>query len=111
MNSVIMPKSRETQSIFLFSEVNKKLMKDDDLNISSIDENNNNEYIPQKKKNEKRQFGSIQINKRQIKDKFINKVNENSKNEKKQKNKDNTLGEVEIESDKDSLISILSDLI
>ena len=111
MNSVIMPKSRETQSIFLFSEINKKLMKDDDLNISSIDENNNNEYIPQKKKNEKRQFGSIQINKRQIKDKFINKVNENSKNEKKQKNKDNTLGEVEIESDKDSLISILSDLI
>ena len=38
MNSAIIPKSRETQSQILFSELNKNKIKQDDTNVSSIDE-------------------------------------------------------------------------
>ena len=37
-SSIIKNKSQETQSIFLFSEINKNKMEEDDMNISSIGE-------------------------------------------------------------------------
>ena len=110
MNSVIVPKQRETQSIFMFSEANKKLMVNDDLSLSSIGEQKIN-LTPDKdinKKTAKRVYGSIQINDRQIKE----KLQKTSKDIKDEENKIyNNKSKVEINSDKDSIISILSDLI
>jgi len=116
MNSVIIPKSRESQSQFLFSELNKNKMKQDDINVSSIDESDKACIcISPKKANKtkvKRNFGSVQINNKQIKERIYNqfdakKVKEDHKENNKNENEE---GRVEIKSDKDSLISILSDL-
>lgn len=110
MNSVIVAKTRETQSIFMFSEINKKLMVNDDIELSSIGENdkfmsqnnnNNKKYI-------KRRYGSIRINNRQVKEKIQQKISENIDTEKEKDFENNN--QVEINSDKDSIISILSDL-
>jgi hypothetical protein len=110
MNSVIVAKTRETQSIFMFSEINKKLMVNDDIELSSIGENdkfmsqnnnNNKKYI-------KRGYGSIRINNRQVKEKIHKKISENIDTEKEKDFENNN--QVEINSDKDSIISILSDL-
>ena len=110
MNSVIVAKTRETQSIFMFSEINKKLMVNDDIELSSIGENdkfmsqnnnNNKKYI-------KRGYGSIRINNRQVKEKIQQKISENIDTEKEKDFENNN--QVEINSDKDSIISILSDL-
>jgi len=110
MNSVIVPKQRKTQSIFMFSEANKKLMVNDDLSLSSIGEQKIN-LTPDKdinKKTAKRVYGSMQINDRQIKE----KLQKTSKDIKDEENKIyNNKSKVEIDSDKDSIISILSDLI
>ena len=58
MNSVIVPKNRETQSIFMFSEVNKKLMIDDDLSLSSIGEQKIN-LTPDKDINKKKMMRKV----------------------------------------------------
>ena len=95
MNSANLKKRKDIKDSFLFSEINKNKMKNDDLELSSIEDdkidiNNKN------KKPIKRVYGSIQLNNRQIHE-ALKKTTEN--NEK-----------VEINSEKDSLISILSDL-
>ena len=51
MNSVSVPK-KETQSAFIFSEINKNLMKDD-IDVSSIGENDTKQNTNEKKKNGK----------------------------------------------------------
>ena len=104
LNSVIFQKNKDTQSAFMFSEKNKNLMKNDDINISSIGEKNNidspkNNSISKK---EKRTYGSIQFNNKQIKEKIKKKITKDINNDEICKNV--------INSDKDSIISILSDL-
>ena len=103
LNSLILPKNRKTQSAFMFSEFNKNLMKDD-ISISSIGENSKipNDDEPNKKKG-RRAYGSIQINNMKVKEKI-------QKQMKDQKISNIVLGKEEINSDKDSIISILSDL-
>jgi hypothetical protein len=105
MNSVIVQKTRDNQSLFMFSEYNKNLMVNDDLSISSISLKNERVCTSPKKKNKiiKRQFGSIQMNNKQIKEKIKQKINKNNKDEKEIQNE-------KVISDKDSIISILSDL-
>ena len=109
LNSVIVPKSRESQSIFLFSEINKKLMVNDDLSLSSIGEQNVNltPDINNNKKKIKRVFGSIQMNNKQIKERIQEKMSKDIKEDKENIYK--TASKME-NSDKDSIISILSDL-
>ena len=97
-------KNKDTQSAFMFSEKNKNLMKNDDINISSIGEKNNidspkNNSISKK---EKRTYGSVQFNNKQIKEKIKKKITKDINNDEIRKNV--------INSDKDSIISILSDL-
>ena len=104
LNSVIFQKNKDTQSAFMFSEKNKNLMKNDDINISSIGEKNNidspkNNSISKKVK---RTYGSIQFNNKQIKEKIKKKITKDINNDEICKNV--------INSDKDSIISILSDL-
>ena len=110
MNSVIVAKTRETQSIFMFSEINKKLMVNDDIELSSIGEND--KFMSQNNNNNKkyiqRRYGSIRINNRQVKEKIQQKISENIDTEKEKDFENNN--QVEINSDKDSIISILSDL-
>ena len=111
LNSVVIPNTKPTKSQFLFSEVNKNKMKEDDINVSSIDDSVKACASPKKanKKKVKRHFGSLQINNKQIKEKFYKfddkKINENLKEDNESKE-----GIIEIKSDQDSLISILSDL-
>lgn len=107
MNSVIIPKSKETESQFLFSELNKNKMKQDDINVSSIDESDKACICVSPKKANKAKvkwnFDSVQINNKQVKEKLNNQFDGKKDNE-------NEEGRVEIKSDKNSLISILSDL-
>lgn len=112
MNSVIISKSKQTKSLFLFSEMNKKKMKEDDINVSSIDESIQACASPKKanKTKVKKHFGSVQINNKEIEKKFYNKIDDKKNNENLIENNENVEGRVEIKSDKDSLISILSDL-
>ena len=104
--SVAFLKKREAQSIFQFSEKNKNLMKNDSIDISSISGGNNSESL--RKKKIKRSYGSIQMNNRQIKAKIKTKINKGRFNDKYNNNK--IRNKFEINSDKDSIISILSDL-
>jgi hypothetical protein len=112
MNSVIVAKPRETQSIFMFSEINKKLMVNDDLELSSIDENNKNIQSPTNnkvnKKNINKNYASIQMNNKKIKERIQERMSYDSKEEKENIYK--TTSKLEINSDKESIISILSDL-
>ena len=112
LKSVIIPKSRPTKSQFLFSEENKKKMKEDDINVSSIDDSVKVCVSPKKanKKKVKRHYGSPQMNNKQIKEKFYNKFDGKKDNENHIEDNEKKEGIVEIKSDKDSLISILSDL-
>ena len=55
MNSVSVPKN-ETQSAFIFSEINKNLMKDD-IDVSSIGENDTKQNTNEKKKMVRRAYG------------------------------------------------------
>ena len=108
INSVIIQKKRKDQSAFLFSEINKNLMKNDDLSLSSIGNSSMNDLNNNKanKKVVKRKFSSIQINNRKIKEKLQEKMIKDKDNQKNilivDKNESN--------SDKESIISILSDL-
>ena len=107
MNSVSVPK-KETQSAFIFSEINKNLMKDD-IDVSSIGENDTKQNTNEKKKMVRRAYGSIQINNRQVKENIYKQMEKESKD--KDNNNDNLIvGKEDINSDKDSIISILSDL-
>jgi hypothetical protein len=112
MNSVIIPKSKPTKSQFLFSEMNKKKMKEDDINVSSIDESVKACASPKKvnKTKVKKHFGSVQINNKELKERFYNKFDSKKDDNNIIENNENEEGRVETKSDKDSLISILSDL-
>lgn len=104
MNSVIVRKSKDSQSQFKFSEYTKNLMEIDDISISSINnkkERNCNSPKKSNKKKIKRKYGSIQMNNKQIKEKIKQKMDTKIEKEIKKE---------EINSDKDSIISILSDL-
>ena len=108
INSVIIQKKRKDQSAFLFSEITKNLMKNDDLSLSSIGNSSMND-LNNNKANKKvviRKFSSIQINNRKIKEKLQEKMIKDKDNQKNilivDKNESN--------SDKESIISILSDL-
>ena len=110
-NSVIVQKKKKVkgQSAFLFSETTKNLMKNDDLSLSSIgnssaDDLNNNKV---NKKAKKRKFASIQINNKKFKERF---------QEQMKKDKDAHKNILDMDkngsnSDKEFIISILSDLI
>ena len=108
INSVIIQKKRKDQSAFLFSEITKNLMKNDDLSLSSIGNSSMNDLNNNKanKKVVQRKFTSIQINNRKIKEKLQEKMIKDKDNQKNilivDKNESN--------SDKESIISILSDL-
>ena len=108
INSVIIQKKRKDQSAFLFSEITKNLMKNDDLSLSSIGNSSMNDLNNNKanKKVVNRKFSSIQINNRKIKEKLQEKMIKDKDNQKNilivDKNESN--------SDKESIISILSDL-
>ena len=113
MQSVIVPRFKETQSQFMFSEMNKNMMKNDDINISSIAEDEKCCSSPKKanKKKVKRAFGSIQINNMQFKERILQSMDKNiDDKEDDKKDNENEKGRIEIKSDKESLISILSDL-
>ena len=102
-NSVVFLKNRKTESIFQFSEINKNLMKNDNINLSSISGESNCDSLH--KKTKKGKCDSNQINNRQIKEKKKKKKNKGKfDNNNKIKNK------IDINSDKESIISILSDL-
>jgi hypothetical protein len=106
MNSVIVQKSSDIKTLFMFSEYNKNLMINDGISISSISLKNENICTSPNEKNKKkikRQYGSIQMNDNKIKERIKQKINK-VKDENEKKNE-------EIISDKDSIISILSDLI
>ena len=100
VNSLIVSKHKKPQDIFMFSEINKKLMIEDGLELSSIEENNiittQNNNVNKKKIN--RGHGSIQISNKSIKKKIHQKMygEDNSK--------------IEQFSDKESIISILSEM-
>ena len=108
INSVIIQKKRKDQSAFLFSEITKNLMKNDDLSLSSIGNSSMNDLNNNKanKKVVKRKFSSIQINNRKIKEKLQEKMIKDKDNQKNILNVDKN----ESNSDKESIISILSDL-
>jgi len=113
LNSSIITKSKENQSIFLFSEITKNKMKEDDMNISSIDISQNiySSQIQSNKKKTKRNYGFDQINKEKINQKLYNQFDNKKDNENHKENNENKKIIMEIKSDKDSLMSILSDLI
>ena len=96
-------KNREIKSVFKFSEINKNLMKKDDLELSSIEGERKNDQNKNELSNNKKIYGTNKINNEKIKDKFDkNIINE----------KDNIIvGKEDENSNKDSIISILSDLI
>ena len=111
-SSTLLPRHKQTQSQFMFSEINKKLMADDEINLSGI---SNKNYSPKSKSKSKFKDGIFQT---EINNNFSNfKIfNEKVKNqiediieEEKSKNEDK-VDIFQINSDKESLISILSDL-
>ena len=108
-NSVKIRQKEKRQSAFLFSELSKNLMKNDDnISLSSISVNNEKNMKENKvnKKPNKRKFASIEINIDKIKER-LQKEMEKDKDKKKNiiiTDKD------ESSSEKESIISILSDL-
>ena len=109
-SSSVLPKHKQTQSQFLFSEINKKLMADDELNLSGISNRNMSPRLNYKSKLKDDIYYS-QINNFKIFDENIkNKINEDIIEEDKSKENDKENLEFQINSEKESLISILSDL-
>lgn len=109
-SSSVLPKHKQTQSQFLFSEINKKLMADDELNLSGISSRNISPKMNYKSKLKDDIYYS-QVNNFKIFDENIkNKINEDIIEEDKSKENDKENLEFQINSDKESLISILSDL-
>ena len=108
-NSFIISKKKKVPNSFLFSEITKNLMKnDDDISISSIGINNPNDLKDNKvdKKVIKRKFASIEINNRKIKETLQKEMEKDKDNKKNVFSSDNE----ESNSEKESIISILSDL-
>lgn len=109
-SSSVLPKHKQTQSQFLFSEINQKLMADDELNLSGISNRNMSPKLNYKSKPRDDIYYS-QINNFKIFDENIkNKINEDIIEEDKIKENDKENLEFQINSEKESLISILSDL-
>lgn len=109
-SSSVLPKHKQTQSQFLFSEINQKLMADDELNLSGISNRNMSPKLNYKSKPKVDIYYS-QINNFKIFDENIkNKINEDIIEEDKSKENDKENLEFQINSEKESLISILSDL-
>lgn len=109
-SSSVLPKHKQTQSQFLFSEINQKLMADDELNLSGISNRNMSPKLNYKSKPKDDIYYS-QINNFKIFDENIkNKINEDIIEEDKIKENDKENLEFQINSEKESLISILSDL-
>ena len=109
-SSSVLPKHKQTQSQFLFSEINKKLMADDELNLSGISNRNMSPRLNYKSKLKDDIYYS-QINNFKIFDENIkNKINEDIIEEDKSKENEKENLEFQINSEKESLISILSDL-
>ena len=96
-------KNREIKSVFMFSEINKNLMKKDDLELSSIGEERKNGQNKNELNNNKKIYGTNKINNEKINDKFDKNINNEKENI--------IVGKEDEHSDKDSIISILSDLI
>ena len=96
-------KNREIKSVFMFSEINKNLMIKDDIELSSIGGERKNGQNKNELNDSKKIIGTNKINNEKIKDKFDkNIINE----------KDTIIvGKEDENSNKDSIISILSDLI
>lgn len=107
INSVISNKKKDVQSIFMFNEINQKLMENDDINVSSIAGDNDSKNNKLNKTNIKRTFGSIQMDNKQIKDQIKNNL---SKIIDIDKDGNKRLSRNDLNSDKESIISILSDL-
>ena len=109
-SSSVLTKHKQTQSQFLFSEINQKLMADDELNLSGISNRNMSPKLNYKSKPRDDIYYS-QINNFKIFDENIkNKINEDIIEEDKIKENDKENLEFQINSEKESLISILSDL-
>ena len=109
-SSSVLTKHKQTQSQFLFSEINQKLMADDELNLSGISNRNMSPRLNYKSKLKDDIYYS-QINNFKIFDENIkNKINEDIIEEDKSKENDKENLEFQINSEKESLISILSDL-
>ena len=109
-SSSVLPKHKQTQSQFLFSEINQKLMADDELNLSGISNRNMSPKLNYKSKPRDDIYYS-QINNFKIFDENIkNNINEDIIEEDKIKENDKENLEFQINSEKESLISILSDL-
>ena len=56
-SSTLLPRHKQTQSQFMFSEINKKLMADDEINLSGI---SNKNYSPKSKSKNKFKDGIFQ---------------------------------------------------
>lgn len=107
INSVISNKKKDVQSIFMFNEINQKLMENDDINVSSIAGDNDSKNNKLNKTNIKRTFGSVRMDNKQIKDQIKNNL---SKIIDIDKDGNKRLSRNDLNSDKESIISILSDL-
>ena len=109
-SSSVLTKHKQTQSQFLFSEINQKLMADDELNLSGISNRNMSPKLNYKSKPKDDIYYS-QINNFKIFDENIKiKINEDIIEEDKSKENDKENLEFQINSEKESLINILSDL-
>ena len=106
-SSTAINKQLQTQSQFLFSEVNKKLMVDDDeINISGIIDIDKSPKIRYNNKLKEELFSTCINNNKTYKPQNKLKNNSNFFEEKKSNNKE----VIRLNSDKESLLSILSDL-
>lgn len=110
-SSIGFPMHKQTQSQFLFSEINKKLMADDEINLSGIDDRNLSPKEKSKNKLKEAVYLSEINNINIFNDKIKNKINEDIiLEEDKFNNRGKENMGIQINSDKESLISILSDL-
>ena len=117
LSSSGLPLQKREESQFLFSELNKKLMADEGLNLSGISGKN---ISPKINKNSlQNDVFFTDIKNTQFKARYIKKITEDIYEEDKNLNKGNEQKEnngtalpahIPINSDKESLISILSDL-
>ena len=117
LSSSGLPLQKREESQFLFSELNKKLMADEGLNLSGISGKN---ISPKINKNSlQNDVFFTDIKNSQFKARYIKKITEDIYEEDKNLNKGNEQKEnngtalpapIPINSDKESLISILSDL-
>ena len=110
-SSIGFPLHKQTQSQFLFSEINKKLMADDEINLSEIEHRNMSPKERVKNKSKAELYFSQINNTKIFNEQTKNKINENVIiEEDKNKYPENINLGIQINSDKESLISILSDL-